>query len=298
MNGWKMFWKRRAALLWALFLSVSLVLGGCGSGDGAVQSIGEEILDSIAADMSGDALESVEEEIGGEIVDGFVEDIPGTAGTENGSAETENASDEEAKSGIADAAETETGSAGTERGIAGDAETEIETADVVETESGIADVTKAERETADITEADRPAESTAERKTAGAEESAANEEVSVEFGEEYSDRDHVALYIHLYNELPPNYITKNEARDLGWDSGKGNLWETAPGMSIGGDYFGNREGLLPKKKGRSYYECDINYGGGYRGGERIVFSSDGLVYYSEDHYENFELLYDEEGPVK
>ena len=122
--------------------------------------------------------------------------------------------------------------------------------------------------------------------------------ISVEFGEEYSDRDHVALYLHLYEELPPNYITKDEARDLGWDSGKGNLWDVAPGKSIGGDRFGNREGLLPGKKGRTYYECDIDYEGGYRGGKRIVYSSDGLVYYSEDHYENFELLYDEEGPAE
>ncbi len=263
MNGWNMFWKRRAALLWALLLAVSLVLSGCGSGDGAVQSIGEELLDSIAADMGEDALESVEEEIGGEIVDGFVEDILGTAEAETGSAET--------KRGIADAAETE---------------------------NGIADVSEAELKTTDAAKEDQPAESPAETGNAETDESAANEELSVEFGEEYSDRDHVALYIHLYKELPPNYITKDEARDLGWDSGKGNLWEIAPGMSIGGDYFGNREGLLPKKKGRSYYECDINYAGGYRGGERIVFSSDGLVYYSEDHYENFELLYDEEGPVE
>ena len=265
MDSWKKSLKRRAALLWALLLSVSLILGGCGAGDGAVQSVGEEILDSIAADMGEDVLESVEEEIGGEIVDGFVEDILGTAETGTGSAETE--------SGTADAAEAESG-----------------TEDVTEpeTESG----------TADVTEADRPAEGPAESGTAGGEETAAGDELSVEFGEEYSDRDHVALYIHLYNELPPNYITKNEARGLGWDSGKGNLWEIAPGKSIGGDYFGNREGLLPKEKGRSYYECDINYEGGYRGGERIVFSDDGLVYYSEDHYENFELLYDEEGPAE
>ena len=283
MNGWKMSWKRRAALLWTLLLSVSLVLGGCGSGDGAVQSIGEEILDSIAADMGEDALESVEEEIGGEIVDGFAEDILGTAETETGSAGTE--------SGTADVAETEIETADV-------AKAEIETADVTKAEIGIADAAETEIKTTDAAKEDQPAENLAESGNAGAEETAANEELSVEFGEEYSDRDHVALYIHLYNELPPNYITKNEARGLGWDSGKGNLWEIAPGMSIGGDQFGNREGLLPKKKGRSYYECDINYDGGYRGGERIVYSDDGLVYYSEDHYENFELLYDEEGPVE
>lgn len=143
-----------------------------------------------------------------------------------------------------------------------------------------------------------PAETTTPAEIAETTVPAAQEDLSVEFGEEYNDREHVALYIHIYDELPPNYITKDEARDLGWDSGKGNLWEVAQGKSIGGDSFGNREGLLPKAKGRSYYECDINYEGGYRGGERIVYSDDGLVYYSENHYENFVLLYDEEGPAE
>ncbi|MGN1069057.1 MAG: ribonuclease domain-containing protein [Candidatus Fimadaptatus sp.] len=63
-------------------------------------------------------------------------------------------------------------------------------------------------------------------------------------------------------------------------------------MSIGGDRFGNREGLLPDARGRQYYECDVNYDGGYRGGERIVFSSDGLIYYTCDHYNTFALLYE------
>ncbi len=122
--------------------------------------------------------------------------------------------------------------------------------------------------------------------------------LSVEEGGTYSDKDHVALYLHTYGHLPDNYIRKNDARDLGWDSGKGNLWDVAPGMSIGGDRFGNREGNLPDVDGRKYYECDINYEGGYRGGERIVYSNDGDVYYSEDHYANFELLYTAEGKAE
>ena len=112
---------------------------------------------------------------------------------------------------------------------------------------------------------------------------------------EYTDKDSVALYIHTYGHLPSNYITKDEARDAGGDSQKGNLSEVCPGKSIGGDRFGNYEGLLPKKKGRSYTECDIDYNPkkGSRGRKRIVFSNDGLVYYTEDHYESFELLYGE-----
>ena len=93
--------------------------------------------------------------------------------------------------------------------------------------------------------------------------------------------------------MPDNYLTKNEAIALGWDSSKGNLWDVADGMSIGGDKFGNREGILPKEKGRVYYECDIDYEGGYRNSKRIVFSNDGLIYYTEDHYESFvEIIYE------
>ena len=81
---------------------------------------------------------------------------------------------------------------------------------------------------------------------------------------------------------------------LGWVSSEGNLGVVAPGKSIGGDYFGNYEGNLPEKEGREYHECDIDSDGGYRGAKRIVYSNDGLIYYTEDHYETFELLYGEE----
>ena len=107
---------------------------------------------------------------------------------------------------------------------------------------------------------------------------------------EYTDKEHVALYIHTYGHLPDNYITKKEANELGWPE-EGNLGTVAPGKSIGGDYFGNYEGLLPKKKGRKYYECDIDFKGKSRGAKRIIFSNDGLIFYTNDHYESFEQLY-------
>lgn len=106
----------------------------------------------------------------------------------------------------------------------------------------------------------------------------------------YSSKEEVSAYLQEYQCLPDNYLTKNEAYDLGWNPDEGNLWEVADGMSIGGDKFGNREGLLPKSKGRQYYECDIDYEGGYRNGKRIVYSNDGLIYYTEDHYESFEEI--------
>lgn len=110
----------------------------------------------------------------------------------------------------------------------------------------------------------------------------------------YTSKEDVALYLYTYDKLPNNFIRKGEASELGWESNKGNLWDVTDKMSIGGDKFGNREGLLPKKDGRQYYECDIDYEGGYRGAERIVYSNDGLIYYTADHYDSFELLYGEE----
>lgn len=108
----------------------------------------------------------------------------------------------------------------------------------------------------------------------------------------YTRPKEVALYIHTYGRLPANYIDKDSAIALGWDNKKGNLWDVTDQMSIGGDYFGNREGLLPKASGRKWFECDVNYKGGYRGAERLVYSNDGLIYYTKDHYESFTLLYD------
>ncbi len=107
----------------------------------------------------------------------------------------------------------------------------------------------------------------------------------------YSTPELVAAYIHTFHKLPSNFITKNEATKLGWNSKEGNLWDVTDEMSIGGDKFGNYEGLLPKAKGRQWYECDVNYYGGYRGAERILYSNDGLIYYTDDHYESFTQLY-------
>lgn len=108
---------------------------------------------------------------------------------------------------------------------------------------------------------------------------------------QYYSKDDVALYIYTYGHLPDNYITKKEAQKLGWEGGK--LEPYAPGKAIGGDHFGNYEGLLPTKKGRKYTECDIDTKGKKRGAKRIIFSNDGLIYYTDDHYESFELLYGE-----
>ena len=122
-------------------------------------------------------------------------------------------------------------------------------------------------------------------------ESVTEKEVQVEENGNYTSKEEVALYIHTYGKLPVNYITKKEAQDMGWDPSKGNLSDILPGMSIGGSAFGNYEGALPRANGRRYFECDIDYDGGYRGAKRLVYSNDGLVFYTEDHYNTFEQIY-------
>lgn len=107
----------------------------------------------------------------------------------------------------------------------------------------------------------------------------------------YTSKDEVAVYIHTYGHLPSNYITKSEAKELGWVSKEGNLDEVAPGKSIGGDSFGNYEKMLPEEEGRKYYECDIDFDGTYRNEKRIIYSNDGLIFYTGDHYETFEQVY-------
>jgi ribonuclease T1 len=116
-------------------------------------------------------------------------------------------------------------------------------------------------------------------------------QIAVEESGTYTDKDHVAAYIHKFKKLPANYITKKEAQKLGWKEG-GTLDKVAPGKSIGGDHFGNFEKQVPDKQGRKWTECDIDYTKGNRGAKRIVFSNDGLIYYSDNHYKNFVKLYE------
>ena len=104
---------------------------------------------------------------------------------------------------------------------------------------------------------------------------------------EYTAPEDVADYLRAYGHLPGNFITKREAQALGWPGG--DLWKYAPGKSIGGDSFGNYEGLLPEDV--RYRECDVNYAGGSRGAERVIYGDDGSVYYTDDHYASFTQLY-------
>ncbi len=117
-----------------------------------------------------------------------------------------------------------------------------------------------------------------------------SQKIKVSEPQAYTDKLHVAAYINEFSKLPHNYITKGEAQKLGWKT-KGTLDKVAPGKSIGGDRFGNYEGKLPKAKNRSWKECDIDYLRGNRNAKRILYSNDGLIYYTEDHYKSFTRLY-------
>ena len=104
--------------------------------------------------------------------------------------------------------------------------------------------------------------------------------------DELTNENTVINYVKQNHQLPNYYITKNEAKKLGWNPSKGNLCKVLPGKAIGGDHFGNREGKLPKDE--KYFEADVNYSCGNRNSDRIIFTKNGEVYLTKDHYKSFE----------
>ncbi|WP_193016735.1 ribonuclease domain-containing protein [Proteus sp. FME41] len=94
----------------------------------------------------------------------------------------------------------------------------------------------------------------------------------------------VANYLQRHQQLPDFYLTKKEARENGWNAKTGNLCEVLPGRAIGGDRFMNREKQLPEEAKRQWYEADVNYRCGHRGSDRLLYSNDGLIYVTTDHY--------------
>lgn len=157
------------------------------------------------------------------------------------------------------------------------------------TESRLDSESEANKPQAPPSESETEKQNTTKKQTSAQTTKASDNDRVVESGK-YDTKDEVALYIHTFGHLPSNYITKKQAQDLGWSGGS--LKKYAPGCCIGGDRFGNYEGLLPKAKGRTYTECDIGtMNAKSRGAKRIIFSNDGLIYYTDDHYESFTQLY-------
>ncbi|MCR5209946.1 MAG: ribonuclease [Lachnospiraceae bacterium] len=162
------------------------------------------------------------------------------------------------------------------------ATTEAVTTEATLTETAATEATTTETAVAAATEA-----ATTEAVTTEATTTEAAVAASIDPDGSYTAAGDVALYIHTYGTLPPNFITKNEAKALGWPGGS--LEEYAPGKCIGGDYFGNYEGILPDG---DYHECDIDtLGKNSRGAKRLIYSDKGAIYYTEDHYESFTQLY-------
>ncbi|PVZ84876.1 ribonuclease N [Serratia sp. S1B] len=102
-----------------------------------------------------------------------------------------------------------------------------------------------------------------------------------------TEQKRVVSYLQQHQRLPDYYITKKQAREQGWNARDGNLCSVLPGKAIGGDYFSNRERQLPTANNRVWHEADINYQCGQRGSERLLYSSDGLIFATDDHYKNF-----------
>ncbi len=125
---------------------------------------------------------------------------------------------------------------------------------------------------------DRPVHSQTEQRT---DQNSAAENIDA-----LTEESRVISYVKNNRKLPPYYVTKGEARAQGWIPSDGNLCDVLPGMAIGGDRFGNREKQLPKDK--AYFEADVNYSCGNRNAQRIVYTADGEVWLTTDHYKTFE----------
>lgn len=123
--------------------------------------------------------------------------------------------------------------------------------------------------------------------TIGKDEKANREEISLEEHsiQNLTNEVKVINYVKSNHELPDYYITKSEARKQGWVPSEGNLCDVLPGKAIGGDKFSNREKTLPS--GKQYFEADVNYNCGNRNADRIVFTKDGEVYLTKNHYKSF-----------
>jgi len=111
----------------------------------------------------------------------------------------------------------------------------------------------------------------------------------------YTAKDSVAAYIYLFHKLPSNYVNKATGQTL-YENKTGNefsKWNFNPwtslGVMIGGDIYNNNEGLLPS--GNSYRECDVDYHDSSRGTKRLIYTLNGLVYYTANHYESFAKVY-------
>lgn len=129
-----------------------------------------------------------------------------------------------------------------------------------------------------------------DKPTAASEQSINRENAQPKTIDQLTEQQNVVSYMQKYQKLPAFYLTKKEARQAGWDAKKGNLCDVLPGRAIGGDRFSNREKSLPISQNRQWFEADINYRCGHRGADRLLYSSDGLIFVTHDHYKSFKQV--------
>ena len=98
------------------------------------------------------------------------------------------------------------------------------------------------------------------------------------------------FWLAHYGKLPDYYISKEELYALGWKGSK-TISSKAPGKMVFGGVYNNDDGHLPSALGRIWYEADINYYKGRRNQHRILFSNDGLIFVTYDHYQTFYEIY-------
>ncbi|MFD1092537.1 ribonuclease domain-containing protein [Providencia vermicola] len=127
-------------------------------------------------------------------------------------------------------------------------------------------------------------------KPATSEQTIARENALPKTIDQLTEQQNVVSYMQKYQKLPAFYLTKKEARQAGWDAKKGNLCDVLPGRAIGGDRFSNREKSLPIADNRQWFEADINYRCGHRGADRLLYSSDGMIFVTHDHYKSFKQV--------
>ena len=93
-------------------------------------------------------------------------------------------------------------------------------------------------------------------------------------------------WIANIGELPKYYASYEYALSKGWRPRKWPSNFIPNQMITRGQYF-NDDGHLPSAPGRVWFEADINYKLGKRNSQRVLWSNDGLIFVTYDHYETF-----------
>lgn len=96
-------------------------------------------------------------------------------------------------------------------------------------------------------------------------------------------------YLIEYGQLPNNFITKGSQET--WMVRR-QFRTLRPRQMYWRRLFWQLRKSSPVVSGRTYHECDIDtLNAKSRGAKRIIYSDDGQIYYTDNHYKSFTLLY-------